>query len=225
MFIDRRFLGLCSFCGRQASTKDHVPSKALLDEPFPNNLSTADSCENCNNDFSEAEEYFSCLIECIIQGTTKPKDQFRGKVSKTLIKKPSIASKIEEGKRVDENDGIVWDPDWNLVRKVVLKHARGHLCYEIGLQRTDPPVILDILPLSCMSEEEYEYFESFDDTGFIYPEIGSRAFINLFSDKDSAYDKWKVVQSGRYRYSIGQTNGDWVKFVFSEYLACRVVWD
>jgi len=57
------------------------------------------------------------------------------------------------------------------------------------------------------------------------PELGSRAFINLLSGKPAAYGGWHVVQNGRYRYAIGQSSGDWIKFVLSEYLACKVVWD
>ena len=63
-----------------------------------------------------------------------------------------------------------------------------------------------------------------ENVGILWPELGSRAFINSSSGKTSAYGEWRVIQDGRYRYAIGQSSGDWVKFVLSEYLACRVVW-
>ena len=100
------------------------------------------------------------------------------------------------------------------------------MSYELGLQHTEEPIIVDIVPTPCMTDAELEIFNSLDeDEGILYPEIGSRAFVNLLSKKPTAYGEWHVVQDGRYRYAVGQSSGDWVKFVLSEYLACRVVWE
>jgi hypothetical protein len=77
-----------------------------------------------------------------------------------------------------------------------------------------------------MTDDELESFNSLiEEPDGLYPEIGSRAFVNLFSGKPTAYGDWNVVQDGRYRYALGQSSGDWVKFVLSEYLTCRVVWE
>jgi 5-methylcytosine-specific restriction endonuclease McrA len=35
---DRRNKGFCVHCGGPDETDDHVPSKVLLDEPYPENL-------------------------------------------------------------------------------------------------------------------------------------------------------------------------------------------
>lgn len=226
LFIDQRLKGCCAYCGAAADSRDHVPSKTLLDEPYPGNLPVAESCSQCNNRFSSDEEYLSCLIECVIHGTTQPTDRFREKIAATLKARPSIATRIESGKTVDQNGNFVWQPEWPRVREVVLKLARGHMSYELGVQHVDEPAIVDILPVPCMNEEELEKFNSpAEDTGLLYPEIGSRAFVNLLAGKQTAYGMWNVVQDGRYRYAIGQSSGDWVKFVVSEYLACRVVWE
>ena len=100
------------------------------------------------------------------------------------------------------------------------------MSYELGIQHIEEPVIIDIVPIHSMSDVEIESFNSMDEHyGTVYPEIGSRAFINTITGKPSAYGKWQIIQEGRYRYAIGQSNGDWVKFVLSEYLACRVVWE
>lgn len=226
LFIDNRFHGLCAYCGDIADTRDHVPSKVLLDEPYPHNLPVAESCMKCNGGFSTDEEYLSCLIECVIQGTTEPNSGFRAKIAKTLLKRPSIATRIERGKTYDEAGNLSWQPEWERVREVVLKLARGHILYELGLQRVDEPQILEIIPVPCMTQQEIEIFNAPDEGGYLlYPEIGSRAFINLLLGKMTAYGGWHIVQKGRYRYVIGQSHGDWVKFILSEYLACRVVWD
>lgn len=225
LFMDERLKGNCAHCGASADSRDHIPSRVLLDEPYPENLPVAESCSKCNGGFSADEEYMSCLIECVIQGTTLPNDRFREKVAKILKERPSIAVRIENGKKFDQNNNPIWQPEWNRLREVILKLARGHMAYELGLQHVEEPQIVDILPSPSMTKDELERFNSLEDAGHLYPEIGSRAFVNLSLGKPTAYDKWHVVQEGRYRYTIGQSSGDWVKFVLSEYLACRVVWE
>jgi len=75
-----------------------------------------------------------------------------------------------------------------------------------------------------MSEDQLEMFFSLPSS-HLYPEIGSRAFVNVCSGKPSAFENWLVVQESRYQYAIGQSEGDWVKMVINDYLACHVAWD
>lgn len=226
MYIDRRLQGSCIYCGAYVESRDHVPSKVLLDKPYPENLPVVESCSKCNQGFSADEEYLSCLIESVIHGTTKPNERFREKVAKTLNARPSIAARIERGKELDLHGNPIWQPEWARVRNIVLKLARGHMYYELGLHHIEEPSIVNIVPAPSMTEDEIDQFNSLDENDvFLYPEIGSRAFIYLLSGKLTAYRGWYVVQDGRYRYSIGQSSGDWVKFVLSEYLACLVVWE
>jgi hypothetical protein len=35
---DDRLINDCIFCGAKAETRDHVPSRILLDSPYPQNL-------------------------------------------------------------------------------------------------------------------------------------------------------------------------------------------
>ena len=55
----------CIYCGKPAETREHVPSKSLLIEPFPENLPTIPACFECNNGFSADEEYFVCFLEIL----------------------------------------------------------------------------------------------------------------------------------------------------------------
>jgi len=41
---DDRNKGFCVHCGGPSETIDHVPSKVLLDEPYPENLMAAPAC-------------------------------------------------------------------------------------------------------------------------------------------------------------------------------------
>ena len=95
LFIDQRFEGVCSYCGAPADSRDHVPSKILIDEPYPPNLPIAKSCVGCNQGFSASEEYVACLIDCVKNGTTEPNSEFRPKIAAALKARPTIAQRIE----------------------------------------------------------------------------------------------------------------------------------
>lgn len=222
-FIDDRLRGLCVYCGAEADSRDHVPSKILLDEPYPENIPVAESCIECNQGFSASEEYLACFIDCVINGTTTPNKNFRNRIIATLIARPSIAKKIELSKKSDMSDGLLWQPESRRVKEVVLKLARGHIAYELGIQRIDAPDIIEIVPIPFMSKLELESFLSIENSHF-YPEIGSRAFVNLLTGKPNAYEQWCAVQENRYQYSVGQSHGDWAKLILSNYLACHVAW-
>ncbi len=225
-FIDERLKGMCSYCGAQPDSRDHVPSKVLLDKPYPENLPVVASCSDCNRIFSLDEEYLACFLECVIQGTIEPNVDFRDKVTKILKTRPSIKARIRKAKRIDEDKSIVWKPEIERIKNVMLKLARGHVAFELGIQHIEEPIVLELLPMPLLSKDQLTQFNSLEAEGhFLYPEIGSRAFINLFKGKPTGYVDWNTVQNGQYRYMVGQSNGDWVKIVLSEYLACRIVWE
>lgn len=46
-YVDSRRSGLCSMCDAAASTRDHIPPRAFLDAPYPDNLPVVDSCFAC----------------------------------------------------------------------------------------------------------------------------------------------------------------------------------
>ena len=224
LFFDDRLKGMCAYCGGAPDSRDHVPSKILLDEPYPDNLPVTESCTTCNQGFSVAEEYLACLIECVTNGTTCPNENFRPKIAAILKARSSIASKIESGKHLGEDGNLFWQPDEELVRDVVLKLARGHIAYELGMQRTNEPECVNIFPLAGVSKDQLEEFYTLPSS-HLYPEIGSRAFVCVCSGKQTAFENWVVVQDNRYQYAIGQSEGDWVKIVINGYLACLIAWD
>jgi len=69
---DSRYKGFCIHCGGPEETDDHVPSKVLLDEPYPENLMVCPSCLRCNNALSLDEVYLACLLECVLAGEADP---------------------------------------------------------------------------------------------------------------------------------------------------------
>src|SRR5580700_2734927 len=63
--------GWCIFCGGPEETRDHVPSRVFLDQPYPDNLPVVPACHRCNTSFSADEEYLACLIECAKAGSVE----------------------------------------------------------------------------------------------------------------------------------------------------------
>ena len=55
LFVDERMTGMCVYCGGQPDTRDHVPSRVLLDDPLPDNLPVVDACRACNESFSRTK--------------------------------------------------------------------------------------------------------------------------------------------------------------------------
>lgn len=226
LFFDERFRGICVYCGTTAGTRDHVPSKVLLDEPYPANLPIVDACAACNNAFSKDEPYLACLLECVIHGSTSAEEVVREKVKRILNHKPHFAVEMEASRGLD-NEGVqTWAPNYDRVNSVVLKLARGHTAYEFGEPRFDEPESMVIVPLATLVDEQRRLFEQSDGEQEIqtWPEIGSRAFCRLIVADSKAFSEhgWNEVQQGRYRYLA--LPGPTIKIVLSEYLACEVAW-
>jgi hypothetical protein len=76
-YADQRILAFCAFCGGETGTRDHCPSRVLLDEPLPSNLPVVPACAACNSSFSGDEEYVACLISCVVAGSTDPEAMSR----------------------------------------------------------------------------------------------------------------------------------------------------
>lgn len=72
----------CLYCGHPGDTRDHVPPRALLIEPWPNNLRTVPACADCNRSWSLDEEHLAIVLALI--GHT-----------------PHLLSQVEEGGKFD----------------------------------------------------------------------------------------------------------------------------
>ena len=226
--MDERLIGMCVHCGGQLNTRDHVPSKVFLDEPYPPELPVAGACETCNAGFSLDEQYLSCFIECVICGTVEPAGLQRPKVKRILSENPKLRHRIEASVRRGEGSSLLWKPETDRVRNVILKLARGHTAYEL-YPKPEDPVHVEFTPLRILSEQQRMGFEG-GGSGELssWPEIGSRAFFRAYGSEPDALTQvgdWIVVQPGRYRYAVNETGGVLVRMVLSEYLACEISWE
>ena len=52
----------CVYCGKEATTRDHVIPRCLLEKPYPPDLPTVPSCRPCNEGYSKDEEYFLAVM-------------------------------------------------------------------------------------------------------------------------------------------------------------------
>jgi hypothetical protein len=227
LFVDERLLGRCVYCGSVPDTRDHVPSKILLDDPLPANLAVVEACVECNRGVSLDEEYLACFLECALVGSSEVERVRRTKVKRALLHNPRLAKRIKSSSHVDEEGRLVWTPEGR-VTNVLVKLARGHAAYELSLICIDAPREVVFRPLSAMSASERESFEGLG-TGEIrgWPEVGSRAFLRAcgaepYSDHQGP---WVVVQPGQYRYAVDQHGGVRVQIVLAEYVAGIVDWE
>ncbi|MBA7559587.1 hypothetical protein ES708_01202 [subsurface metagenome] len=228
LFMDERLTGMCVYCGAQPDTRDHVPSKVLLDEPYPAQLPVVGACDWCNASFSLDEQYLACFIDCVICGGTETAGLRRPNVKRILDGNPALQQRIEGSRRKDEAGNLLWEPEANRVRNVVLKLARGHTSYEL-YPKFEKPVEVTFAPLQVLREEERSAFEQLTSGKLdLCPEIGSRALLRTFGKSPDRFEQsgdWIVVQPGRYRYAVAETGGVLARMVLSEYLACEVVWE
>lgn len=216
---------MCLLWG-EPETRDHVPSKILLDEPFPPVLPVVKACRSCNNGFSKDEQYIACLLECVVCGTGDPTLIGREKIRRVLEKNPRLASRIARSCRADETGSLLWEAEVDRVQNVLLKLARGHAAYEYSEPQLEEPESISFAPVPLLSEEQLRAFETLP-VETLFPEIGSRAFHKVFRVGGEALTQegaWQILQEGRYRYSVSHSDGIRVRIVLSDYLACEVTW-
>lgn len=226
LFADARLTGRCVYCGSESSTRDHVPSRVLLDEPFPPDLPVVQACEACNNGFSTDEQYLACLLECVLCGTVDPASVCCDKIKRVLSENASLASRIAASCSADEIGNLLWEAEVDRVRNVILKLARGHVAYEYSEPQLGEPENVSFVPISTMSEEQMRTFET-PPVGNLLPEIGSRSFHDVLVISNQVFTQegtWQIIQEGRYRYSVSHSDGIRVRMVISDYLACDVIW-
>lgn len=225
LFLDSRLTGACAYCGTQPDTHDHVPSRVLLDEPFPRQLPVVDACEACNGSFSLDEQYVACFVEAVLSGTVEPLAIGRANVKRILSENAALAARIKASQRTDKDGKLIWEPEIGRVRRIVVKLARGHAAYELYPQLAEPEEVM-FAPLLVMSDHEIARFENGGGGLRGWPEIGSRAFFRACGKSPDGFEQtgdWVVAQPGRYRYAVDEAPC-LVRIVLSEYLACQIVW-
>lgn len=223
VYGDERQLAQCIYCGGETETRDHVPSRILLDKPYPSNLPVVFACQACNEGFSIDEEYVACLVECTLAGSVEVESIRRDKIRRILRKKPKLVARLAQARVVTET-GTSFRIEEDRVRNVVVKLARGHAAYELHDPHLEDPLRLSIAPLETMPMDAREDFESPPEVS-IWPEVGSRAMQRRAAAfRSEPAPGWIIVQPGRYRYLASVGDAVLIRVVLSEYMGCEVVW-
>ena len=99
----------CIYCGSPATTREHIPSKAFLVDPYPENLPTIPACFECNNGYSEDEKYLACFLDVLKSQVYDDCPQHK----QTIVRNEKD-KKLQETlrKQIQKNDGkVYYDPD------------------------------------------------------------------------------------------------------------------
>jgi hypothetical protein len=124
---------LCIYCGVHANTNDHVPPRSFLEKPYPDNLKTLPSCQNCNTRFSKDEEYFLILLSKI---STAPSLSARiadgGSINRALEQSPLLDDRLISSLKIDEKGRIQVRPEIDRVRRIIKKIGLGLFVLRYG---------------------------------------------------------------------------------------------
>lgn len=226
-YNDWRLKNVCAYCGGFADTEDHVPSRCFLNNPLPDEPPVVPCCEECNKSFSLDEEYVSCVIDCMKEGTTNVPSIQRTKTHNTLNHSIALAEKIKS--QCWDSGGVqFWEYEKDRFLRVMRKLAFGHLAYYNETLAFDSDFLVSMKLLEQMNDSERKSFEQPYLNDFV-PEVGSRALQKslFFIVEDGTHksikhlSQWETVQEERYRYCTS-SEGNKVKFVIAEYLAVEV---
>lgn len=122
---------ICFYCSGFADTRDHIPSKNLLEKPYPNNLMTIDCCRKCNNSFSLDEEYFlNVLVEVSDNFVLQSKKAPGGNVYKARQRSAKLKSLIQNSLIDVGNGKIYFKHDNNRIKRIIEKNALGLFYYK-----------------------------------------------------------------------------------------------
>ena len=223
-YADERLIVGCIHCAGRTETRDHVPSRILLDEPYPENLPVLPSCAECNTSFSLDEEYFACLVECARVGSVEAVE--RPKIKRIFAYSPMLAARLHQARTTTLFGDVIFSAENERVRNVVVKLARGHAAFELSQPLHHVPDSIRVAPLCTMQDDARNYFDTPPDVN-IWPEVGSRAMQRLIvsSTPGTVCPGWVIVQHNRYRYLAVAEHSILIRIVVSEYLAGEAVWN
>ena len=231
-FGDSRHKAWCIHCGaclgQRPTNRDHAPSRVLLVKPYPENLPVMEVCKSCNAGYSLDEEYLMAFLGAVLSVSTDPDSQVLPKVARILRHNSKLRERIAASRTVDESvtdkSTTFWNPEEERVERVLLKNARGHAYFELGLPMLAPPAQVNFSPLSSLAPATRAAFEAIaPGLDAPWPEVGSRALTRAVLG-DDLRPEWVIVQEGVYRYGVTQTHGVTVRIILFEYLAAEVHW-
>ncbi len=220
-FGDERQTQFCLYCGKSPDTREHVPSRIFLDQPYPQELHVVGACTDCNQKHSLDEEYVACAIECALRGSANSDAIQRRKIKRILETKPLLKARIGNS-FVKIAAGLGLKIENERFQRVCIKLAQCHLLFNQNEPPLEEPSVIKFGTLEDLDgESKYALEQPVPLT--ILPEVGSRAMQRMLILENVAYMPWVEVQRDRYRFITPEVGV--ARMVFSEYLWCEVRWE
>ena len=210
----------CIYCSNIADSREHLPPRIFVDTPNINEWNIVPACRNCNNGYSEEEQLVACIVEYIIALIYYKGEIQREKIKHTFEKRPKILEKIKKLCVVENNLLQIDRSVIDMIKRIVLKIAKGHFMYECNVFLSDDvDILIDFEPL--LDKERLDEFNSPIICNYI-PEIGSRASNQLYimMGKNQVMYPWKVVDNDNYRYAISPSV---LRIVIREFLYIKII--
>lgn len=211
----------CVYCGNKADTKEHIPPKIFLDEPFQSPLAILPACSSCNRSYSEKEQYLACLVEYLKSNLCKI--DMRDKIYKALSVRHTLREGLEKVTYYTDKQISYIEYDIKIVEDVIFKLAIGHAAYFLSMLYPGKPYIINHKFIVDMTDEEIYKF-NIEPRLDIVPEIGSRGSIFLCLAEGVPFSQWNVVQENQYRFLAYHNNSTHVRIVIGEFLFAEVIW-
>jgi hypothetical protein len=218
----------CIYCGQPATTREHVPSKVFLTEPFPENLPTVPACFECNNGYSDDEKYIACFLD-VLKSSIYTNYTSKNDTTLRLEKDNRLKNLLAD--QIKTSDGKVYfDFDEDRLVRILKKLARGHAGFEFDLVDFDVDNIKLWYDFTFnISEDAMKEFNGIPETDKA-PEIGSRGSItpfivqNIETEEVLPFIFWNDVQDEQYRYQVlfSEDKDISVKIVIYEMLYCKI---
>jgi len=217
----------CVYCGEKADSREHIPSKVFLNEPFTTNLAILPSCKKCNNSYSENEQYLACLIDYVQYKMDNLKAVKRSKIQRTFDSRANIESEFENSTKYTLTGNVEYI-EYNdyKIKNILLKLSIGHAIYTLSLIHLDEPNIINYKFLPELTQEELDNFNS-EPVFDILPEIGSRGatYISILENV-IPISTWNIIQDGQYRFLAFQEKSTiTVRIVIGEYFYSELIWE
>ncbi|WP_373035376.1 hypothetical protein [Sulfurimonas sp.] len=217
----------CVYCYEKADSREHLPSKVFLDEPYPTNLAILPSCTICNNSYSEDEQYLACLIDYVQYKLHNLETLKRSKIQRAFNARPNIKNEFENSTKYANNgniDYIQYDDD--RIKNILLKLSIGHATYSLSSIHLDEPSVINYKFATELTQEESTSF-NLEPICDVIPELGSRegTYISVLDD-GTPITTWKIIQDGQYRFLAYQNKSSInIRIVIGEYFYSEVIWN
>jgi hypothetical protein len=186
---------VCCYCGiREATTKDHIPPKAIFPKPRPNDLITVPACFECNNEASKSDESFKTYLgmhvarfggdgERLFKEGVLKTTKHNNKLRQQIIQSMTPRYVIKDNVKVNVSAEVVWD---NESHDLVLERiVRGLFFHHFEL------IIANNANIKVYWQPEHN--NSFDDI-LLTRSIANGNFLYQFARVEDGlyYSMWKL---------------------------------